>query len=279
MRWADGDHAEREIRAALSRCLSVGTTGICAYSSPHYQATDRALKIATKIGFRGVIGQTMMDRRAPDALLSPAKQLVDETTSLLERYPPANEMAAAVTPRFAVTCTEELLSCAGELAANYDATVQTHLAETEAECDLVSDLFGGAQYLDVYGRNGLVTEKSIFGHGIYLDDSSRNILAKNRSVIAHCPTANSFLRSGAMNRHSMHVSNVNVVLGSDIGAGYEHSMVRVARAAAETAAVVEKQNVSNDTSQVVNERSAARAWYDITMGAAKRLNWNDTGSP
>ena len=57
-----------------------------------------------------------------------------------------------------------------------------------------------------------------------------SLLADSKSVIAHCPLANSFLRSGTMDRIKLRSAGVRMALGSDIGAGYETSMVRVGRA-------------------------------------------------
>jgi len=175
-------------------------------------------------------------------------------------------MAAAVTPRFAISCTEELLIAAGRLAKAKGTLIQTHLAETVAECEFVGQLFGGKSYVDVYDETGLLTPKSIFGHGIYLDRDARLKLVERQSMIAHCPTANSFLRSGTMNRAALQNDGVKHVLGSDIGAGYERSMVRVARAMIEAAATLGE-----------SYPSAAEAWHSITAGNADQLGWSDSG--
>ncbi len=175
-------------------------------------------------------------------------------------------MAAAVTPRYAVSCTPELLADAGRLAAERGAHVQSHLAETRPECEWVADLFGGARYLDVYRQAGLVHERSLYGHGIYLDQHDREALHETGGVIVHCPTANSFLRAGAMDRRAMITSGVRLALGSDIGAGYEVSMVRVARAMIETASALGAAFPV-----------AAQAWRQITAGNADALGWPDAG--
>ncbi len=175
-------------------------------------------------------------------------------------------MAAAVTPRFAVSCSEALLAEAGKLADKYDAVIQTHLAETRRECATVKELFAGKKYVDVYRDAGLLGPKTILGHGIYLDKNDREVLAKGGCVIAHCPTANTFLRSGTMNRRSLLDDGVTIALGSDVGAGYERSMVRVARAMIEAAA-----SIGDDFP------TAGEAWYQITAGNADALGWPDAG--
>ncbi|TWT77111.1 Guanine deaminase [Posidoniimonas polymericola] len=265
-KWADADYAAAMAERAMRRLFSHGTTGICAYSTVHADATRAALQAACQLGIRGVIGQSLMDRNAPDDLCRPADQLIDETTSLLDDFPPGGRVAAAVTPRFAISCTDELLAAAGRLAAERDATVQSHLAETIPECEWAADLFGGARYVDIYRDAGLLTERSIYGHCIYLSAEDRRTMADRGALAAHCPTANSFLRAGAMDRRATLSEGVTLTLGSDIGAGYEASMVRVGRAMIETASSI------GESFPV-----AAEAWRQITAGNAAALGWQDAG--
>jgi guanine deaminase len=281
IRWNDPEFARGMIRRVQKQCLSVGTTGICAYATVNQQAALLALQAFQDRGFRGVIGQVMMDRHAPPELCRDAEVLAEEVAETLQRFPPQGRLAAAVTPRFAPACSEALLEAAGRLAAEYQAVVQTHLAETIRECDWVKQLFGGRDYVSVYENAGLLTERTILGHGIHLDDRDQVRLAEQQSGIVHCPTANAFLGSGMMDRSSHVAKGVPVLLGSDIGAGYERSMVRVAREMILTANRLAESSVTADT-QAVNSVSAAvptaaEAWHAMTAGNAAALGWSDAG--
>jgi guanine deaminase len=264
-KWQDAEYARGMTKRVARQLLSVGTTSIAAYATSNYAATLAAIEILQQFAIRGCVGLVGMDRLAPTELLRPADQFADETAKLIERFL-GTCIEAAITPRFAITCSETLLASAGKLASQTGAVVQTHLAETQLECDEVSRLFDGRSYVDVYKQAELLTPKTIFGHGIHLNALDRSELAQSKSMIAHCPTANTFLRSGQMDRSRLVQSGVNIVLGSDIGAGYERSMVRVARAMIETASLIGDQYPS-----------AAQAWYAITAGAADRMGWNDVG--
>ncbi len=261
-RWEDASFARAMAGRVIEQLLAVGTTGIAAYATVHADATRAALEVAQQHGLRGAIGHVLMDREAPDFLTRPAAQLLDETSALLSAFPPGSRLAAAVTPRFAITCTPALLEGAGKLAQQHSALVQSHLAETKPECAFVHELFAGVSYVDVYKNAGLLScgAGSLWGHGIYLDDTDRATLKKHGATIAHCPTANSFLRSGAMSLADHRAAGVAVTLGSDIGGGYERSMVRVARAMIETACA---KGDSYPT--------AAQAWHQITAGNAGAL--------
>lgn len=260
-RWEKTDYARGMAQRVVKQLLSVGTVGIAAYTTVHAAATRAALEVAAEHNLRGVVGQVLMDRHAPDDLTRPADQLLDETDALLSDFPPGRRLAAAVTPRFAITCTPALLAGAGRLAQRHHAIVQSHLAESIDECRRVGELFGGKSYVDVYRDAGLLRPNSIWGHGIHLDDADRQTLAANHAVIAHCPTANSFLRSGAMPWKEHRAAGVTVSLGSDLGGGYERSMVRVARAMIQTAA-----------GRGDDYPTAREAWRQITAGNASVLD-------
>ncbi|QDT68994.1 Guanine deaminase [Planctomycetes bacterium MalM25] len=267
MKWADADYAAGMTRRVAQQLAAHGTTSVCAYSSVHHEATAAAIATLRAFGLRGVVGQALSDRQAPAELCRESAALLDQTNDLLERFPASEPIAAAITPRFAVSCTPELLEGAGRLASEHaGALVQTHLSETRAECELIGELFEGRSYVGVYDDAGLLTDRSLLGHGIHLSDEERTTLRERRAVVAHCPTANSFLRSGAMDRQAGLDADVRLSLGSDIGAGYERSMVRVGRAMIETAASLGEAYPS-----------AAEAWWQITAGNADAAHFADAG--
>lgn len=266
-RWADADYAVAMTGRVAEQLLAHGTTSVCAYSSVHHAATAAAIETLLSAGVRGVVGQAMSDRFAPEDLIGEPKALLDQTADLLTRFPASNRVAAAITPRFAVSCSETVLAGAGRLAAEYpEALVQTHLSETLPECQLIGELFGGKSYVEVYDDADLVTARSLFGHGIHLTDKERLRLREAGAIVAHCPTANSFLRSGAMDRHATLAAGQRISLGSDIGGGYERSMVRVARAMIETASALGD-----------DYPSPAEAWWQITAGNADAAGFADAG--
>ncbi|MEM9417538.1 MAG: amidohydrolase family protein [Planctomycetota bacterium] len=269
-KWEDPGYARAMTTRVVHQLLAHGTTGICAYATVHHDATEAALETILGLGLRGVVGQTLIERNAPDFLSRPASQLLDETVRLLDAYPAGDRVSAAITPRFAVTCSAELMADLGKLAAERNAFIQSHLAETVPECELIAELFDGTSYVDVYGNAGLLTPRSIYGHGIYLDEADQHTLAQTGAMIAHCPTANSFLRSGTMDRLSHQNHRVRTTLGSDIGGGYERSMARVARAMIEAAASF----LDREVNALPN---ASQAWWQITAGNAEALGWQDGG--
>lgn len=255
-RWADADYAGQMARRVARQLLSFGTTTVAAYATVHHGATQAAIEALAEAGLSGFVGQVLMDRGGPPELIRPHDQLIREAESLESR----GRVEPAVTPRFAITCSDRLLSSAGELAARKGWLIQTHLAETIVECREVARLFDGLPYVEVYRRAGLLTPRAVLGHGVHLDDRDRAMVARAGSTIAHCPTANRFLRAGGMDLAAHRAAGIPVAVGSDVAGGPDRSMVRVARATMETARSL--GSVDPD---------ALTAWSMITRGNAWRL--------
>ncbi len=211
------DHFERAL-------LACGTTAAGVYVTVHESATRIALE---RLGVRGLVGKVLMDRAAPPALCEAPAVGVAATERLLAAFPDR----VAVTPRFAVGCTAELLAAAGDLARRSDAPILTHLAENEQETALVRELFKERRsYTDVYAAAGLLTSRTLLAHAIHLDEEDWRVLARAGSAVIHCPTANEALASGRMPLEAVRAHDVRFALGTDVGAGPSLSLWHVIEA-------------------------------------------------
>ena len=111
-------------------------------------------------GIRAIVGKVMMDRNTYDLTIDPSTILdrsLAETSRLIERWHGAADgrLQYAVTPRFAISCTAELLRESAALAASTGAYWQTHVSEDQGEIAEVARLFPEAiDYVDVYDRAG-----------------------------------------------------------------------------------------------------------------------------
>ena len=123
-----------------------------------------------------------------------------------------------ITPRFAPSCTRELMTSLGQLAADKDVRIQTHLSECQAEIDWVAELEPWAQnYTDVYDQTGLLTDKTILAHGVYLTPDQLKVISGAGAAIAHCPNSNNAIRSGNMD--VVRYRGMKIGLGTDASGG------------------------------------------------------------
>jgi guanine deaminase len=202
------------------------------YGTVHPRATDIAFEEAERAGLRIILGNVLMDVHAPDALLLSAADSLRTSEELIERWHRKTPLLQyAVTPRFAPTCSVELLRGAGALAARHSTYVQTHLNESAGEIARVRKLFPeAAHYTDVYREAGLLSDRTVLGHNIHTDDAQIDVLRTHDCAVAHCPDSNLFLGSGRFPLEMHAEAGLRVALGSDVGAGTTLSMFHVMRA-------------------------------------------------
>ena len=267
-KFSDPQYAAMIAEAFYTELLRNGTLCALVFSTIHYEATDVFFAEAARRGFRGIIGKTMMDRNAPDALLESPRDSYEQSRALLLKWHNKGLLRYAITPRFAPTSTPELLERAGDLKREFpDAYVHTHISENRNEVRWVHELFEEAEYADVYDRYGLLDERSVLAHGVYLTEEELDLLSRRGTRIAHCPNSNLFLGSGLFPLHRVVESGVIVGLGTDIGAGTTPSMFT---AMADAYKVQQVQGVS---------LSPIELWYLGTLGGARALSLDDeTGS-
>jgi guanine deaminase len=236
--WEDPAVAERLAPAIFRAFARAGTTTVLAYGVVYEAAMDIAFRAADAHGIRAILGKVMMDRITYDTTIDPATILarsVAESSRLAGRWHGADggRLGYAVTPRFAVSCTPELLRISAALARDLGCWWQTHLAEDPAECDEVRRLFPDSRdYVDVYEQAGGLGPRSILAHAIHLSPSEEARIAASGARIAHCPTSNLFLSAGVMPLSSRLAAGIPLGLGSDVSGGAELSLFGVMRAGA-----------------------------------------------
>ena len=145
-----------------------------------------------------------MDRNCPDHYREPsAEDSLKSTRELITYIGSLNSelIRPVLTPRFAISCTGELLRGLGDMAnSNKTLAIQTHIAENKSEIIFTKDLFKECKsYADVYDQHGLLCERTILAHAVHLDDHELDLVKKAGAGISHCPTSNFNLRSGMAN--------------------------------------------------------------------------------
>ncbi len=219
--FADRAHADQAAAFFLDQLLRNGTTSALVFCTVHKASVDALFEAALARGMRLVAGKVLMDRHAPDGLRDTVESGRADSEALIRAWRGRGRLGYAVTPRFAVTSSDAQLAMAGDLAAAHpDVLIHTHLSENLDEIDRVAELFPGANdYLDVYARHGLVTDRSVFAHCVHASDDSLRRMAAAGASAAFCPSSNLLLGSGLFSLRQACACGVNVGLGTDVGAG------------------------------------------------------------
>ena len=264
-KFADAAHAAEVADFFVDELLRNGTTTALVFATVHPQSVDAIFDKALKRNMRLLAGKVLMDKNCPEELRDDSRSGYTDSLALINKWHGKGRLSYAITPRFAVTSSEDQLAEAGRLASEYpDVYVHTHLAEDDDEVELIAKQFPwSASYLDVYEHFGLVRERSVFAHCLHLDDRDRKTLSEHGGAIAFCPTSNLFLGSGLFDLRSANDKGIRVGLGTDVGGG---TSLNVLRTASEAYKVLHLQGQALPPFD---------ALYLATLGAARALYLED----
>ena len=208
---------EMEVAAKLGylELIESGTTTAIDHLSVAH--ADRAFEAAGELGIRGLLGKVLMDQRSPEGLLEDTDAALAETEELIQDYHGAfdDRIRYAVTPRFAVSCTEDCLRGARELADKYDGVrIHTHASENRSEIETVEADTGmrNVHWLDEVGLTG---DDVVLAHCVWTDADEREVLAETGTHVTHCPSSNMKLASGIAPVEDYLDRGINVALGND----------------------------------------------------------------
>ena len=173
-----------------------------------------------------------MDRNSPptyieesvDVSIQGTRCLIDHISTL----DPPSEVAkpgyfplvqAIITPRFAISCTDDLLSAVGKLFGESlrdpPLLLQTHISESHAEVSDTLEMFKHLpppsasakpfppshprdknSYTSIYDYFDLLDHRTILGHGIHLSEGELDLIKARQVGLSHCAGSNFNLRSG-----------------------------------------------------------------------------------
>lgn len=203
-------------RLGVAELIKGGTT--CALTMETVNHTEEVFRVVEETGFRATVGKCMMDKGddVPAALHENTEASIAESLELLGKWhgKADGRIRYCFAPRFALSCTGELLARVAQLARERDVIVHTHASENKNECALVETETGlrNVAYLDSLGISG---RHVMLAHCVHLDSAEFKTLADTRTNVAHCPSSNLKLGSGIAEITRMLDQGISVSLGAD----------------------------------------------------------------
>jgi guanine deaminase len=221
----------------IQRTLSHGTTTASYYATIDVPATNLLADLCLSYGQRAFIGRCCMDTLSPDFYrdVSAASSLADTkaTISHIAEIDPKHALITPIiTPRFAPSCSSELMHSLGALQKETDLPVQTHISENKNEVALVKSMFPDhASYAHLYDSHGLLGPKTILAHCVHLTEEEVDLIKLRDAKISHCPASNSAITSGTAKVRWLLEKGVEIGLGTDMSGGYSPSILEAVRQA------------------------------------------------
>jgi len=213
-------HSAESVRASaqlsIVELIKSGTT--CALTMETVRHTEEVLRVVEESGFRATVGKCMMDRGddVPRELYEETHESVQESLRVIDEWHGRGDgrIRCCFAPRFAISCTRELLREVAQLARKRGVMIHTHAAENQKECEMVEHETGmrNVAYLDALGVSG---SHVMLAHCIHLDDAEMAMLARTKTNVAHCPSSNLKLGSGVARVAEMLERGISVSLGAD----------------------------------------------------------------
>jgi guanine deaminase len=311
--------AEHVYQSVVQTTLRHGTTTAVYFATLDVEPCQVLVNVAMQHGQRALIGKVCMDRHAPDTYCQTTQQNIDETEALIQyihdragqrpqrsrQVPSATRdeptivktrlplILPLVTPRFIPTCTPQLLSALGEIAARYDCHVTSHISESRDEVTFVQYLDAHVDNpltansnnsvvarsdADIFDAHHLLTDQCIMAHGVYLTDSDTDLLRRRGAAIAHCPLSNFFFAGHILPCRQLLQRGNRVGLGTDVAGGYHPSMWHSARTAVVASHALQQQQDQREepTSPAMGAESDKTAPATVTASPSATDNGNDT---
>lgn len=200
----------------LAELIRSGTTAIVDMATVHH--TESIFQAILQSGIRAISGKVMMDcgEGVPARLLQTADIALEESVRLMEAWhgKGAGRIRYGLCPRFAVSCSDDLLRETARLAEYHNLHIHTHASENLGEIALV-ERERGARNIEYLHQVGCVHERAVLAHCVHVDDGEIDLLARQGAHVAHCPSSNLKLASGIAPVPRLMAKGVNVSLGAD----------------------------------------------------------------
>jgi cytosine/adenosine deaminase-related metal-dependent hydrolase len=213
-------HDEASVRACvrlgLGELLTTGTTTILDMGTTRWG--DVVAEELVRSGIRARFGQAMMDTgdRVPANLVETTRDSLDASAGLVKRWTKAGagRIGYAYAPRFALSCTRELLEAVGMLAKMSELLVHTHSNESAEERAAVQGATGMSP-IGYLAQVGIATPRTVIAHGVHVDDEELATLRDSGSAVTHCPSSNLKLGSGVADVVRLRQARITVGIGAD----------------------------------------------------------------
>ena len=203
--------------------LRHGTLHASFYTTIHYDACDLFFKMLIESEMYAYTGKINMDQNAPDYYIEETNKSLIDTERFILEHKDTNKVKNIITPRFAPTCSKQLLLGLAKLIKKYNLPMQTHLVESKAEAAWAKELFN--EYKtdgDIYDKLGLLDADNvkIFAHVIFPTEIEEKLLQDKNCFAIHCPDSTNNIIAGIMPTNYLHEKGIQIGLGSDIGGGH-----------------------------------------------------------
>jgi len=281
LKYKDPAYAKQGAQQFFDDLLAGGTTTALSFLTAFPATVEAFFEEATKRNMRMIGGLTGLDRFAPADSMDSADNFYRDSKKLIEKYHEKGRNLYAITPRFPLGSTADLMKACQRLKKEHpDCWVNTHLNENPSEIRDTNAYHQTHDYLASLEKYDLVGPRFVGGHSVWTSNDEYRRLHKLGGAVAFCPLSNLFLGSGLfrLGRVTDPECRVKFALGCDMGGGNRFSLIHVLDEAYKVGMCnntlldgsVDPRNTDLAEAER-NKLSPYRGFYSATLGGAQAL--------
>jgi 5-methylthioadenosine/S-adenosylhomocysteine deaminase len=200
----------------ISELLRGGTTTILDMGTVSHQ--DIVFEQLAAWGMRAFSGKAMMDtgEGVPDGLREDTKKSLQESDALYKRWHNTenSRLHYAYAPRFALSCSHELLEEVGRRGQEQGAFIHTHASEQQEECAIVESTRGDTN-IAYLRKTNIYGPRTVLAHCVWATEAEQRLMSSDETRVSHCPSSNLKLGSGIAPISRYLAQNISVSFGAD----------------------------------------------------------------
>jgi guanine deaminase len=284
-KYSDPAYAKEGSKNFFDNLLAGGTTTCQAFLTHSPVCTEAFFEEASSRNMLVIGGLTGIDRFAPEGSFDTADNFYKDSKKLIEKWHRRGRNLYAITPRFPLGCSHEMMSSCERLKKEFpDVWFNSHLNENPHEIRDTNAHHGTSDYLAAFEKYNLVGPKFTGGHSVWTSDDEYRRLSKAGAAVCFCPLSNLFLGSGLfrLGKVTDPEHRVRFCIGCDVGAGNKFSLINVLDEAYKVGmcnnTMLDGSVNPKDFNAAEAERnklSPYRAFFSATLGGAQALYLDD----
>lgn len=259
------------------------------YPVPSPEGMGAVADAYESVGMRAVIAPMMADRtlfQAVPGLLDDLPDPYREKARAMATAPTEETLAGlgavlktwrhdrsrirpGIAPTIPLHCTDEFMTGCARLANDYDAILQTHVAETKLQNLKGQERYGHSLVAHLE-KIGLLSGRFSAAHAIWLDDNDMKRLGAHGCGVVHNPMSNLRLGSGVAQARRLKDAGVRLGIGTDASNTSDgQNMFEALRLAAYLSRICDPDPM--------RWLDAHEAFHAATLGSAEILGFDRVG--
>lgn len=251
------------VELAMIEMLQSGTTTFNDMYNPVGVDIFQIYQVVLKAGMRCFFSPTLFSSSTETT-----EQTLERTRGIIQEIRSYEEerFQVMVAPHAPYTCSEELLKGSLQLALEYHLPLHIHVAETQAESQMILERTGRRPI--AYLKDlGYLDHPSVFAHSLDLTKEEITLLAQSAVAIAHNPISNLKLASGIAPVASLLKAKARLGLATDsVASNNNLDLFEEAR----TAALLQKMKYGDARKMPIRQVLKV-----MTIGGARVLGMED----